>query len=353
MEETKVFLLEHCARYPALRPQDLLKALHQSVFGCGHFIKDESSAFDLLQQEQIAPGPADEIDLLDGDYCRIPLGYLERSGLSAKTLFRLFVLSAEAPVSNSDVLQEKLNVLLDLAAKQALPFSYEEVAHAVDIWRKDGFPLCRHSQEFRDAYHPTYRVIRKEFLWLLPLLCAIDRKCADQARVTVAIEGGSASGKTTLSGLLSRIYGCTVFHMDDYFLRPEQRTAERLAEPGGNVDRERFYEEILLPLTEGRPVHHQRYDCHTQTLLAPTELAPGPLTVVEGAYSMHPSLADRYDLSVFLKISPQLQQQRILRRNGPEFAQRFFSMWIPLETAYFDALDPAGRCDLILEVPQT
>ena len=352
MEETKVFLTEHCARYPALRPQDLLKAIHQSVFGCGHFIENESVARDLLRQELETPGPAAEIELLDGEYCRVPLGYLTHSGLSPETLFRLFVLSAEAPAPNPDLLQSKLDALLALAAEGALPFSYEETANAVAQWQQAGFPLCRHSQEFRDAYRPTYRVIRKEYLWLLPLLSAIDRKLRSASRVTLAIEGGSASGKTTLSGLLSRIYGCTVFHMDDYFLRPEQRTPERLAEPGVNVDRERFYEEILKPLTEGQSVRYQRFDCHTLSLQPPVDVVPTPLTVVEGAYSMHPLLAEHYDLSVFLRISPDLQRQRILNRNGPDMAERFFSMWVPLETAYFEALDPAGRCDLILEVPQ-
>ena len=38
-DKTKEFLLDQCTRYPALRPGDLLKALHQSVFGCGHFVK--------------------------------------------------------------------------------------------------------------------------------------------------------------------------------------------------------------------------------------------------------------------------------------------------------------------------
>ena len=352
MEATKVFLTEHCARYPALQPQDLLKAIHQSVFGCGHFIGNESAARDLLRQELDAPGPAAEIELLDGEYCRVPLGYLTHSGLSPETLFRLFVLSAEAPTPNPALLQSKLDSLLALAAEGAFPFPYEETAKAVAEWQQAGFPLCRHSREFRDAYSPTYRVIRKDYLWLLPLLSAIDRKLSSAPRMTLAIEGGSASGKTTLSGLLSRMYGCTVFHMDDYFLRPEQRTPERLAEPGGNVDRERFYEEILMPLTEGKPVRYQRFDCHTLSLQPPVDVVPTPLTVVEGAYSMHPLLADHYDLSVFLRISPDLQHQRILNRNGPEMAERFFFMWVPLETAYFEALDPAARCDLILEVPQ-
>lgn len=86
----------------------------------------------------------------------------------------------------------------------------------------------------------------------MPLLAAIDRAMARKPRILVAIEGGSASGKTTLAALLGRIYDCQTFHMDDFFLRPEQRTAARLAEPGGNVDRERFFHEVLLPPVQGR-----------------------------------------------------------------------------------------------------
>lgn len=352
MENTKNFLLEQCTLYPALRPQDLLKALHQSVFGCGHFVTDETAGLSFLRQEWETPGPATEIEPLDGDYCRVPLGYLNVSGLSSETLFRLFVLSAEGPTDSAVLLQEKLDVLLHLSKEGLLPFSYEEAAAAVSDWQDAGFPSCHHSPEFREAYHPTYRVIRKDFLWLLPLLTTIDHRMAAQKRAIVALEGGSASGKTTLAVLLSQTYNCTVFHMDDFFLRPEQRTEQRLAEPGGNVDRERFYAEVLKPLTEGRTVQYQRYDCHTQSLVPPVEITPKALTIVEGAYSMHPALAECYDLSVFLRISPELQQERILKRNGPEVAERFFSMWVPLETAYFEAMDPAGRCDLILEVPE-
>ena len=346
---TRELILDQCARYPALRPQDLLKFLHQSAHGCGHFISDEAAARQLLLQEWERPGPSEEIEPLDGEFCRVHLGYLSRSGLSPQTLFRLFVLSAESPASGSGALP--LSVLTELAREALLPFSYQEMASAAADWEAAGFPACRHSQEFREAYHPTYRVIRKDFLWLLPLLSAIDRRLKQQERLIAAIEGGSASGKTSLSALLSRIYDCTVFHMDDFFLRPEQRTAQRLAEPGGNVDRERFYEEVLKPLTRGQTVQYQRYDCHSQKLQAPVEIAPKPLTIVEGAYSMHPALADCYDLSVFLRISPELQRQRILKRNGPE-AERFFSVWVPLETAYFEAMDPAGRCDLVLEVEE-
>ena len=67
-------------------------------------------------------------------------------------------------------------------------------------------------------------------------------------RIIIAIDGRCASGKSALASNLENELGCAVFHMDDFFLRPEQRTPQRYAEPGGNVDRERFWEEILEPL---------------------------------------------------------------------------------------------------------
>lgn len=351
-QATTEFLLGQCARYPALRPGDLLKALHQSVFGCGHFVTDEAEGVRRIREElaSLPAGSASGVELLDGGCCRVHLGYLARSGMKPETLFRLFALSAETPCGGAAQVEEKLQVLLALAGEGRLPFSCEELAAAAARWRDRGFPACRHSDPFRAAYAPAYRVVRREFAWALPLLAAIDRRMEEKQRVLAAIEGGSASGKTTLAALLGRIYSCNVFHMDDFFLRPGQRTAERLAEPGGNVDRERFYEEVLAPLARGRAVRYRRYDCHTQTLGGPAEICPKALNVVEGAYSMHPALAGCYDVSVFLRIPPELQKARILTRNGPEAGARFFTRWIPLEEQYFAATDAAGRCDLVLEV---
>lgn len=352
-QATTAYLLDQCARYPALEPADLLKALHQSVFGCGHLAADGAEAGAARIREELRALPAGDgpdTEPLDGPFCRVHLRYLNKSGLTPETLFRLFALSAEAPAGDAGQLEEKLAALLALARAGRLPCSCEELASAVERWRTGGFPACRHSEAFRAAYAPAYRVIRREFVPLLPLLAAIDRKLAEKPRVLAAVEGGSASGKTTLAALLERIYGCAVFHMDDFFLRPEQQTPERLAEPGGNVDRERFLEEVLRPLSRGGTVRYRRYDCHTRTLGGPVEVRPKALSVVEGAYSMHPDLAGFYDLSVFLRIAPELQRTRILARNGPEAGGRFFTRWVPLEERYFAALDPAGRCDLILEV---
>lgn len=183
----------------------------------------------------------------------------------------------------------------------------------------------------------------------LPLFAALDKLPTDK-RSIVAIDGGSASGKTTLSQTLAQLYRCTVFHMDDFFLRPEQRTPTRYAEIGGNVDRERFLAEVLAPLRRGESVNYRRFDCQTMTLDEKKHVDPENLIIVEGAYSMHPELAEFYDLSVFLQIDSELQRQRILHRNGPELAQRFFTEWIPMENAYFQETNIKKRCDITLPI---
>ena len=184
--------------------------------------------------------------------------------------------------------------------------------------------------------------------YIRPLLARIDRLMAERERVLVAIDGGSASGKTTLGALLQSIYACPVFHMDDFFLRPEQRTPERFSEPGGNVDRERFLSEVLLPLREGKAVDYRRFDCKTFTIAPPRRIEPGRLNIIEGAYAMHPDLAPYYDLTVFLAVSAEKQRERILVRNAPAQAELFFDRWIPFEQRYFAALNVPERCDLTI-----
>ena len=101
----------------------------------------------------------------------------------------------------------------------------------------------------------------------------------------VALDGRCAAGKTTLAAYLQRQTGWGLAHMDHFFLRPQQRTPARLAEPGGNVDRERFLEEVLLPLEAGQAAVYRPFDCHTQSLGEPLRLEPGPVLLVEGAMS--------------------------------------------------------------------
>lgn len=347
-EETKNALRQHCEKYPKLAVTDLFKFLYQSSFGCEHLLSDVASAkmYICREAEGAHPVSGDLVEPLDGAYCRVHLNYLQE-GLSQDTFAKLFVFSAEHMEDGKERLEEKLSVLLELAREGELPFSEAEVESALENWRGEGCPACHHSEAFRDTYFPAYRLMKKEYARFLPLFAEIDRRLG-QGRVTLAIEGGSGSGKTTLSELLSQVYDCTVFHMDDFFLRPEQRTPERFAEPGGNVDRERFLAEVLVPLRNNETVAYRRFDCGMLTVLPTESKALSALNVVEGVYSMHPELAEQYDLSVFLDISPEVQKARITKRNAPALAARFFTEWIPMEQRYFECMKIKEKCDIVI-----
>lgn len=173
----------------------------------------------------------------------------------------------------------------------------------------------------------------------------IENLFANRERIIVAIDGNCAAGKTTLAAFLSERYDCNVFHMDDFFLRSEQRMPARLQEPGGNVDYERFGEEVLLPLRSGGSFSYRPYDCGAQALSAPVSVMPRKLNIVEGTYALHPYFGDVYDLKIFLSISPEDQRRRILKR--PLFLhRRFFEEWIPMEKMYFDTLSIPEKCDV-------
>lgn len=175
----------------------------------------------------------------------------------------------------------------------------------------------------------------------------IDELLSKKAPVIVAIDGCCTSGKTTLAAKLTEIYDCNVFHMDAFFLRPEQRNPERYAEIGGNVDYERFQEEVLLPLLSGNEFSYRPFNCKTFTLSQTVPVTPKKLTVIEGSYSMHPYFGDPYDLKILLTVDPELQHQRILER--PAFLhKRFFEEWIPMENRYLEGFHISGKADAIL-----
>lgn len=177
------------------------------------------------------------------------------------------------------------------------------------------------------------------------LLAAIDGLLTEKERILIAIDGPCTAGKTTLAAKLKETYNCVVVHMDEFFLRPSQRTPQRLREPGGNVDYERFYEEVLLPLSAGEPFSYRPYSCKDQALAAPVTVSPGKLVVVEGTYSTHPYFHSPYDLTVFLSVDAQTQHKRIGMREAWK-QEMFHKVWIPMETAYFKHFSIQNNCDL-------
>ena len=163
---TRAFILAQCTRYPALQPADLLKGLHQSTFGCGHLVRDPSAAADFIRREaeecSRPNGPV--LEELDGGFVRVHLWALKAWKVSPEELAGRFARSAAVVCGSAEEIEGRLAVLLALAEEGALPFGYEETARAVQVWREKGYPACHHSEQFRAAYAPAYRVLWRKYL---------------------------------------------------------------------------------------------------------------------------------------------------------------------------------------------
>lgn len=339
-------VLWHVEKYPRMTAQDLVKLAYQSALGSGHMLPGHDRVLEYLNAE-LAATPRTGGALftpIGGGLCRMNLAALAESGLSTRTAAGLFMCAQGA---GSRDLDGNLQVIEELAREGALPMGRDDVVEYLADYRARGCPPVHHSEEFRREYAPAYRIVPTALASRIRLLQAMDGIIAEKGGVRVAIDGMSASGKSTLGEMLRVVYGANLFHMDDFFLPPERKTPERLAESGGNVDYERFYREIACRSTDEQ-FEYRPYECGVWRFKEPVRVKPNPVFITEGAYSLHPTLRDGYDLKVFFGIDPEKQSARILKRNGETMHRRFINEWIPMENRYIADCGVREICDIFL-----
>lgn len=340
-------------KYPEIQVQDVVKLLYQSEFGGGHMIADEGKSLERIREESLKiPKRIDDNrqnfinkemnsweDIGDG-ISRIYLTALQ-DGLREETLNRMFVLTARWKKGTTEGFERKLQELVSCCESGELSFDADELRKYLHAYKERGYPAVSHSDVYRELYQPSYRIADEKFARYYPVFLAIDRAMTrndggQNKQLTVAIDGMCGAGKSTLGQLLKQVYDCSLFHMDDFFLRPEQRTPERFAEPGGNVDYERFRQEVLDHLADAEGLSYQVFDCGKWSLGERIYVPCRKLNIVEGSYSQHPYFGNVYDLRFFCGIDPEEQLKRIERRNGPDMLERFRNEWIPMENRYLE-----------------
>lgn len=344
---TRELLLAHAARYPLMEATDYAKLLYQSAFAGGHLIASREKALDYLNSEMNELRDTGALPLCEpigGGLCRLYLAPAKRMGLRAETICDLFIETSAGFEKNIHRFESDMDELEAMCREGALNADASDVAALRLACREQGYPPFSHSVRYREAYAPAYRLVSERLCGLLDVFAVIDALLKTRETVRVALDGRCASGKTTAAALIARVYGAQLFHMDDFFLPFERKTPERLAQPGGNVDYERFQTDVLDHLDEAAFSYHP-FDCQIGDLGEEVRTEKRRVQLVEGVYCLHPALNARYDLRVFLSVNPDLQRERIAARN-PDKLDRFINEWIPLEEHYFKVFDIASTCDI-------
>lgn len=158
--------------------EDLVKLIYQGEFGGGHIIPDESSALSRLldEWERLPFVPQGEPLIEDIGYgiLRLNLAPAKSAGLDPRTVNRIFVLSANSVRGDVGALSEKLEVLRCLCESGALPFEAGSIGKYLADYAKDGYPATSHSETYKKAYSPAYRVIKDEYGGIIDALIKTD-----------------------------------------------------------------------------------------------------------------------------------------------------------------------------------
>jgi len=332
MTAFETVLAAHLERYPHMAPADCVKLAYQHRLGPAHLLSDEAAVLRALKEEWDcvpAGAPHRPTEDIGNGLCRFHLNDIAEKDLGALILVKLFALTAKEYAAREETLTGELSAL----EKLPIPGMGEWLAD----YRARGCPPVRHSEGYRLAYAPRYRILKWEYARLFPALLELGR-LSRQGKTTAAIDGRCGSGKTTLARLARELFGCGVVHMDDFYLPPGDRPENWLALPGGNMDFDRLRREVLVPMREGNSVSYRPFDCGRGVYGPAVSVDTSGLTIVEGSYSHHPDLDVDFDLRIFVTCPEGEQLRRLKAREGDYFPV-FAQVWKPLEERYIACFD--------------
>ena len=124
-------LMAYAEQYPAAEPTDLYKLVFQDLYGPGHLLTDSTAALryinaELADMDSLGGMPLYEYTLCDSNFVRVNLSLVQDGTISAEQLADAMVRSAEG-----------------------LP-------------RPSHKYVVSHSVTFKEAYHPHYRIVRRD-----------------------------------------------------------------------------------------------------------------------------------------------------------------------------------------------
>ena len=165
--DIKKAILQLVADYPEATLQDVYKSFYQAHFGPEHFISDTASVHQYLIYEievaktDIVPAPYYEPTGANGEYIRVHLRCVAEGKVSAETLFHAFIDSKRNRCNAIPWVTEWQKIIETIDRMDLPSLADEELRKTLDEYAQID-QAVRHSEQYRQAYHPHYRIVRKD-----------------------------------------------------------------------------------------------------------------------------------------------------------------------------------------------
>jgi hypothetical protein len=160
MEELRAILITHAKRYPLMQPCDAVKLIYQNEFGGGHLIRDEEACLNYLHREyaDLEKDPTAPLyENIGNGIARVNLAAVKAEDL--ERLGRAFIDSAAKHKGTMDRFLNKLEVLRKLANEGVFNFDTNALNTYLSEYEAAGYPAVSHSEQYRQAYKPAYRIL--------------------------------------------------------------------------------------------------------------------------------------------------------------------------------------------------
>ena len=153
-------LSNHLLRYPAMQAQDAYKLIHQAALGNAHAVIHPEAVQKWLESELkdlLEPYPEPALDPIspDGTLVRVHLGPFMAAGGNLDSLLAAFFRTSSTFISDHQRLESYL--------EESLPYvtGLEELMRTL---KNQDYPAVHHSEAYRAAYKPAYRVVLGKYL---------------------------------------------------------------------------------------------------------------------------------------------------------------------------------------------
>ena len=157
-EEMKCCLEEQEERHPLMNEDDIVKFAFQGMLGVGHLIRSEAKVLTWLQKEMdsMEPDPEEPLtEKISPAWCRVNLRAAKARGITAEELAARMIRSVRiGPLSF--VRQDVYDFCISLDSSEKMKAAAEKVL------KEDWLP--GHSNQYREAYYPAYRVMHRDVL---------------------------------------------------------------------------------------------------------------------------------------------------------------------------------------------
>lgn len=318
-------LLKHHQKYPLMDIFDDIKLAYQCAYGPYHMNKDKQAIVDNLKKEEC--NDIERVEYLTNNYARF---YFDHH-TNLDTLSDLFLLSMQHTTTN-DLFFNYLDVIVELFGNKNI----------INDYLAGGIKPISHSDVYKKNYHPHYRLLNKDYANYFKLIDKIKNISKDKNRITIAIDGMCASGKSELANILASVFELEIIHLDDFYLPKKERGVDWFDTIAGNMNIAYFKKHVL-----NENIEYQPFSCSSQSYLPSVKIDNYKILLIEGTYSMLPELQKYYDLKVFLKCSPEKQIQRLKKRENFNI-DNFVNTWLVKEQKYFNECQIDKDSDIVI-----